>query len=803
MKKTLGLILLLIMCCGVSYAQKHNGHYSLTGIIADSATGKGIADANIVILARADNANLGGAAADKNGKFTVENISMSNIRLRVSMIGYQSKVIDSVSLENISRLGVIKLRATAYEIPEIVIKTIKPMVETHVDKQIINIDQVPTGTGTLTDALKNSGTVEVDPQTNAITVRGEAVKIQMDGHPYELPADMLAQLPANIADQVEVIIAPSASESAEGGTYILNIISKKSILESYSGSIGANISTNNRYMGGLNLNYKRDKINIFSTFYGGSFKMDGSNFSDRYNYLSNSFYNQKSGGNNNNKFTGGFYKLGMDYYPDKINSFTVTAQFNNYHSQSNSIQSTAVSDTAMSELYNFNQNSDNSNNSNYFSIYGFYKRKFEKKGEEFTLDALFTRITSPANSDMDFNYSNKVYPEEQKSSTSENARTFILKANYVNPTDIGKFETGYNLTLRDRTNNYNVLNYLAADDEWSDTARLSNYFKYKENINAVYVTYGNQFGKFEVKTGLRMENLNTHGDQITTKESFSENYFNLFPNFNLSYKFSDMFQLIFNTTRRVQYPNMYYLNPFKKYNGPNSYTAGNPEIKPQFIASYNLSLSQFASIFYNHSVNNISYATAVVQDSISFNSPINLNSTKSYGFELTLPYYNSPMSPVHLPDFISMLNISFRYNHRKQAGQYLNEQLTYESDSKSLNVNLGLNLWYGINANTMFMYRPKVVTIKNSQRDMKDLTLMLSKSFMNNKLRLNLMATDLLNEQKFDNITYGTTYKIISNYRPGKTQSIMVGITYMFNDYTERHDRNIDDGRDAGTQSGF
>jgi len=32
------------------------------------------------------------------------------------------------------------------------------------------------------------------------------------------------------------------------------------------------------------------------------------------------------------------------------------------------------------------------------------------------------------------------------------------------------------------------------------------------------------------------------------------------------------------------------------------------------------------------------------------------------------------------------------------------------------------------------------------------------------------------------------------------SQSIGIGITYMFNDYKERRDRNIDDGRDAANR---
>lgn len=797
------LFVLLVLCNIFTFAQTDKGNYKLVGIVADSATGKGIPDANVVILSRKDNSNIGGTAADKTGKFTVTNIPQSNVRVKFSIVGYQTKVIDSVSLENISRLGVIKLKPTLYEIPEIVIKTIKPMIELHVDKQVINLDQVPSGSGTLTDALKNSGAVDVDPQTNAITVRGESVKIQMDGHPYDMPANMLAQMPAATAEQVEVILAPSAKESAEGGTYILNIISKKNILESYSGSVNINTSTNNRHYGGLNLNYKTGKLNLFSSFFGGKVEYGSDNTDDKYNYYSNSFYNQKSVGNNTSNFKGGFYKLGLDYNFDDNNSVTFTGSYNNFNGTSDSKNNSAAYDKSLSRLYDYRNNNNSDYEQELTSFYGFYKRKFETKGREFTIDALFTKINSPSGNGLETIYSNKIYPERQNSSTSESSNTFILKAEFVTPSAAGRFETGYNLTLRDRDNNYNTLDFIGASNSWADTSRLSNYFKYKENINAFYVTYSNKFANFELKTGVRLENLNTQGEQITINESFHENFLNFFPNFNIAYKFSDMFQLSFNAFRRVQYPNMYYLNPFKKYNGPNNYTAGNPKIGPQFINSYAINLSQFVNVYYVYSTNNISYATAVVNDSVTYSSPINLNSTKLYGVELTLPYYNSPMSPVHLPDFINNFNIQYRYNHREVFGKYLNEDLTYTAKYHWLNANVGFKLWYDIFANVMFRYKPKSTDAKNYSNETKDLSLSISKSFLDQKLKLNIYISDLLDAQRYEYESYGSTYKTVGKFIPYKAQSISIGITYMFNDYKERRDRNIDDGRDASNKGGF
>ena len=51
----------------------------------------------------------------------------------------------------------------------------KPMVEFYVDKQVINMDQVPgSQSGSVSDALRNTGIVEVDPASSKISIRGNS-----------------------------------------------------------------------------------------------------------------------------------------------------------------------------------------------------------------------------------------------------------------------------------------------------------------------------------------------------------------------------------------------------------------------------------------------------------------------------------------------------------------------------------------------------------------------------------------------------------------------------------------------------
>lgn len=798
------IILLLFFICNIINAQDLQRNSKLTGTVVDSLSGEGLADVNILFMSRIDNRIIVGTSSDAEGNFTAENINEYNVRVKFTRVGYQTKIIDSVSVATTSSMGLIRLRSTVIMLPEVVIKSIKPMIEFHIDRQVVNIDQVPGSTGSITEALTNSGAVQIDPATNKITVRGQDVKIQMDGHPFDMPDNMLAQMPASMFDQVEVILSPSAKESAEGGAYILNLISKKSILDSYNGSISFNASTNNRNYGGLNFNYKKDKLNIFTSLSSGFGNYKSFSNNEQINYNSSSLYHQITDGEDNFEGYNAYFKLGCDYNLDENNLLTFYGTYNKFKYDADEVSDNYVTNNLGLPLYSFNNKSNSTYKFDNLSLYAFYKKKFDKEGNDLTFDVLYANIKSPSISERNVIYSNSDgSPQKHNSETDETANTFISKIEYIYPSEIGKFETGYNFTYRKRENDYNALDYSYITNSWKDSLNLSNLFKYKEDIHAFYITYSNTFGKIDIKTGVRAENLHTEGEQITSNENFSKDFFNLFPNFNIAYKFNDMFQITFNTFKRVRYPQLYFVNPFKQYNGPNNYSLGNPKLEPFFLNSYGLSLSQFINVYYVYSTGLFNYVTSVIEDSITVFSPINISSNKTYGIELTLPYYNTPTMPVHLPDFISMLYVQFGYTYRKQTGQYLNENLNYSEDRKWLIANLGLNLWFDVNANLSFRYFPKIESTRSIIGESHILSLYFSKAFMDQKLQVNLSIADLLDSQKYLYQTYGTEFYSNSSFTRYRSRSVSIGIRYRINDYKNRRDRNIDDGRDASDKAKF
>src|SRR5579864_6374038 len=84
-----------------------------------------------------------------------------------------------------------------------------------------------TTTGSISDALRNIPSVEVDPQGN-VSLRGDSnVTILLDGKPSgqfrgAAAGQALQSLPADSIERVEVITNPSAEFSPEGSAGIIN-----------------------------------------------------------------------------------------------------------------------------------------------------------------------------------------------------------------------------------------------------------------------------------------------------------------------------------------------------------------------------------------------------------------------------------------------------------------------------------------------------------------------------------------------------------------------------------------------------
>jgi len=792
--KNFYFVLALITCItfGDAFAQIK----TLSGFAADSISGDPLPGVNAVIVSKEDGRLITGTATDSTGKFEIKNIRDKDVILKLSMVGYNTKTIDALKEGS---LGKVFLSQSAVKLGDVEVKAQKPMLEYSLDKTIINIDKVPGNNASVSDALKNTGLIDVDPTSKKISVRGNsAVNIMIDGHPVQMGDELLSQMPASYAEKVELTTVPSAKEDPEGGAGILNIITKKNVFDNYSGSATIYGSTGNVGMANLMLNYRKNNFSINASTFTFLGKFGGSSDADRINYNSDALHEiiSKNTTSTNGNYRG--YNLGIDYDPDTLNSLSFSA---NYGLMKFSNDNGSVSDNfniSRELIYNYYSQSNVNYKYGNYSTSGFYKHKFNNKGHEFTTDAYFTNQDNFNGTDLISHYNYTIdFPSYQMSHQSEKNNTFILKTDYVNPTDeYGKFEVGYKLTYRNRKNDYTNKNFLYIEDVWGDSLGLSNIFKYDETIHAGYITYTRKISIFDVKAGLRLEQTFAEGTQEVTNETFNNDYLSLFPSLSVAYSISPLYQVSFNASRRINRPRMDQINPFVFVYGPNSETRGNSRIEPTYTNIFELAFSSLLKFYYSRTTGNVVSFNTVRNDSIFVTSYVNATSTKTYGAELNIPIMNGPGMPFKLPDWLQIFNISLSYSYMKEDAGYLNDQYAIDRGSFRMTDYLSLKLWYDVTFSVYASYTPKTTDDRfyNSSRTFAGFSV--GKNFFDKKLEVTFNAQDIFKGQNGTSKTTAPSFYSYNKYTAKYTPNYGISLRYSFNNYQQKQDRNVDDGRD-------
>ncbi|HEX3072501.1 MAG TPA: outer membrane beta-barrel protein, partial [Ignavibacteriales bacterium] len=708
-------------------------------------------------------------------------------------------------------LGRILLSPSVYLMGEAVVEAPKPMIEYYIDKQVVNIERTPDAGGSITDALRSTGIVDVNPSTNKISIRGGShTKIWIDGKPSQLTDDMLAQIPASGIDRVEIIVNPSARHDPEGDSGIINIIMKKGGPGTFSGSASLYTSTRKMNTGSAVVNYKINDLTLFGSVNGLASKYDISHMSRGENYLSRSrrySYGNDAGTSEISAYQGRF---GFDYEIDTMNLISFTGSI-----LKNDAGRTGTSARSLQNEYfirndsSYNYNNEGDINRNEFNITGFYRRKFNAKGRELTMDAYMASMELNNGYDYNTYYLYKPdLPELQQSSTDADNITAIYKINYVSPASWGVIEAGYNFTFRDRTNGYSVLNYSYQEQGWRDSLGLSNEFNYKESIHALYGMYSGGSGNFDYRAGIRIEQAYAKGDQRTTGSSFRTDYLSWYPSLTLSYSIWKNFPVSVSASKRISRPQMDMINPFVNRTSPTSYYVGDPEIQPTYLYLYELSFERYLKLFYTTTEGTPTRVTAAGNDGIYTTRVVNMNSSEMYGVESNLTYTkSSPRMPFRLPDWVGMIRVGASYYISETKGAYIIRGVMEDAGAKSyswrLSGGVNLALWYDVNFNMTANYTPRNNDTRQKGESRTMIYAGFSRAFFDRKLQVRITLTDLLDSGK----EYWSEYFAETYYSYSKTvnsigRNAAISISYSFNNYKPKKERDIGDGRDSDSGMG-
>ena len=578
----------------------------LKGQILDAVSNQPIEYSTIALLKMRDSAVAGGTITDPKGNFKVDQIQAGRYNVRVQFMGYETLIIKDVAFKPAEpevNLGTIKLKASASSLAGVEVTAEREMMVSNLDKKIINVDKsIASIGGSAVDVMQTIPSVSVDVEGN-ISLRGSSnVTILVDGKPTGLAeissGDLLQQIPASSIESIEVVTNPSVRYDAEGTSGIINIVLKKRSLQGLNGLVSVTAGTGDRYNSSVNLNYRKDKFNVFAGYDNrlGKFKSTGTTERNTFNNEASMLLLQNQTMENERNMHN--LNSGIDYMLNDFNTLTFNFQMRRMSFGNEGDNRSHEFDQVLDTQESFNRFSKSERNiqSNNYTLS--YKRSFLTKGKELTADFMITDNAMSGKQNIEETEIalgfDPEFPLLQRSNSNNTNRMYMAQANYAVPfSNGGRIETGFKSTITNLTMRNYLFDYSYGEIDWILNEDAINNFDYFEQLHAVYGIYSSSFKKFKYQVGLRAEQLISESDIIQASDNFNLSYLSLFPSVHTVYEISTTQQTSLSYSRRIRRPNNRQLNPYVDYSDSRDIRYGNPKLQPEFINSFELGWSNY------------------------------------------------------------------------------------------------------------------------------------------------------------------------------------------------------------------
>lgn len=772
MKKFLFILLLFISI-------QLSAQITLTGKVVEKNTKQPLEFATIILTNPTTNEIVAGESTNSDGEFLM-NIKKGDYTIKVEFIGFKNYSMNNVSLTKNQSLQTILLQEDAQALDEVEITAEKSTTEYKLDKRVFNVgkDLVSKG-GSVNDVLNNVPSVSVDIE-GGISLRGNPnVHILINGKPSVLTANNgLESIPSENIEKVEVVTNPSAKYDASGTAGIINIILKKNKSGGFGSSLQLTTGIPDNHSINYNMNYKKEKFNLFSNIGYRYMSFDGNGYLNRTN-LDNGVitsYSNRITNINRNRKTFNLY-FGSDYYINDKNTLTLSYYHRNNMSKNNVdytfnfLDNVQQTDSILTTQESYRE----PQKANQIEVN--YVKTFAKEGQKFT-----------ANFQYDFwnDDENELVKEQQQFPTTsaintlqsrdiESSKDFLFQSDFKLPiSEKSHLEMGIKGEIRNIDSDYKV---------WDNTVlidSLNNLLRYNERVYGAYIQYGNKKNKLQYLLGLRAEHANTGSTDRNNQFKTDKKYTDLFPTAHFTYSFNQATNLQLSYSRRISRPSFWHLNPFGGISDRRNIRIGNPDLNPMYTNSFELGLlkrwSKFTlnpSVYYQRT-NNV-FETLITTNSFGalVSKPINSGTEKRFGAELAIQY--SPYKWWRLSS-------EFNYYSFNQSGIY-----TVGDDAWSTRLNSRMK-FSRLTIQSSFNYQGERQSGQIVTEAQYRANIGVSKDFWNDKATLTLNMNNIFDSRVSKQLITGENYTATRYNKPiGRYTSLT--FTYRFNRTKKDRDR--------------
>lgn len=787
MRQIFGAILSAVMLLVSGFSSEASAQKSeLSGRVVD-AEGNAVAYATVVLLRESD--QVAGGATDQSGAFTLS-AADGCYTFKVVYIGYRSHE-QQVTIAGAQSLGDITLEAEDTAIDEVVVTA--QLIRREADRFVVDVANSPMSLGKDGEELLKSAP-GVWIQDDKISINGASgSKIYLNDREVRLEdAQLMAylrSLRANDIQRIEVIPQSGADYDAASSGGIIKITTKRRLEMGLMGSASLVLNAaKSLYNVGpsLSLNYNQGKVNAYGRLWAGT---SGQEYvtKEHTDYTSGTVIDAATDMDDKSYWAGG--QAGVVYDVNDRHSLGAELQYNFYGGDDTIdtwTERTFASITSRSD-----GDYGNRQRSNMLTATLNYIYKLDAKGSTLKLIGDYTDSRSPRQSNFfDTNF-DLHRPDLKRDSTYrydaasryQLATATLALEKVLSPKVTLKAGAKYTYNA-----NANSADYEYIDNEvWMPNLEQSYDIGYTENIGATYLTAQAQLGRVSLVGGLRGEYTSFRSQDGLVKQ----NYFNLFPNANLSYAMTKdgAYSLVAQYSRNISRPSFWALTPNETKVSEYMIQRGNPNLKP----SYGNSLSVTAVLKYKYT---ISVGMQILQNAIQQTTLQDAENPEV----LIIQTINYPT----LNNYYISINLPFQLTkwwsaNVNMTGMYMGQRIYPDEPVRrnfmgvaNAQMSFTLPKNFFIEMDGMYMHGAQAGNTRIG--DMGNLNLTLKKRMLDNKLTLSLGAQNLIPTKQRIYIEESSFERVMEAFQPWQRLAVKFTVSYNFTSGKQFRAKSVESG---------
>lgn len=762
----------------------------IKGIILEKGSGRPVEFADVLLLKKGETAVVANTLSDTKGLFRLTGIHSGNYALMVRLVGYDVYMQETVSVlsgKPITDIGVIELQPLEIGLSEVVVEGAKRQVIYKLDKKIIDASNNLMGSGgTAVDILENTPSIRVDAD-GEVTFRGSSgFKVYIDGKPsFYSGSQALEQVPAGQIENIEIVTTPSARYDTDGEAGMIHIITKKNKREGVEGMV--NLSGSTALSHGADFLVAQHLSN-FRWYLAGHWNrpVRESDFRQQKTTLVDDVTTTSfSAGPRKGKNYHYGLRAGADYAFSPATTVEAEWQiaYDKFTRSGNlDYKETQTGADSRTDFYDYTSRDEFDLHSTVHSGKVGFSHAFPDEGHALTGSLMVGYEGNP----LEYFQSDLLSKENQRQQghrawEDEIRWTVRGQAEYSHPySPTGRLVGGYQYHSYLEDGDYRMQFWDPATKAFYWREDIYNTFYFQRGIHSVYVMGSDSYKAFDAQVGIRGEHTHQVLRSSIAGADRTENRFEVFPSVHLGYTLPHDQKLTVAYSYRTNRPELFYMEPYITYRDYYTAEIGNPDIRPEYIHSYEVSYKRNlgeqvlqSSLFYRSRKDKIERLRVPYEAGVTLDSMANVGNDHSLGVELSAEISVNKWWKLHVNGNV------YYYKVVNAAGSGGKKET-------STNYDFTVNNLFRVFKNTRIQvdgnFVGPSVTTQGRSESFWFVNLAIRQQLFSPNLGATLSFRDVFNSARYRSHITTADLESITRIRP-KFPVIMLSISYTFNNY--------------------